>query len=158
MDSRLSSLPDWYRALSLTERVERLRAGETIGTGSIDCERSERRQRQWQAQPPFATGAGIEPRLAVDGITREEWARVLGEPPERLRDCGPAAPAWLETVVSAYAAPRPDRADSSLYVEREASDAGQLLPFAELAGPLVEAARTADRAARELLRNVEPSV
>jgi hypothetical protein len=80
---------DWYRALSLTERLGRPSGGaggETPppGPGGV-TDGARKRLARWKSQPPFATTSLFPDRLAGDGTTEDELLRLLSEPPEGLR-------------------------------------------------------------------------
>jgi type 2 lantibiotic biosynthesis protein LanM len=66
---------DWYRALSLSERLRLERPRER----AVDRGRGERRLARWQAQDPFADGEVFAQRLALDGLSRDGLAELLGE-------------------------------------------------------------------------------
>src|SRR6185369_3604485 len=89
----------WYHALTLKERGASLNAARQ---GSQDLQAHPatpgRRWQRWQEQPPFRTGAFLTQRLAMDGVTEEEWRRLLSEPADAIRDRFAVAPAWLTDV------------------------------------------------------------
>lgn len=146
MDSPSLRTPAWYRALALTERLASLRtAAHTASPSSVDNDLADRRRRRWQAQPPFEAGTYLAERLALDGMTEEQWRRLLGESAEALCDRCPAPPTWLETVTQAFA--RPISCQASPFPVSEGPEADRMLGFLEVARPLLDDAR--DRLSRE---------
>jgi hypothetical protein len=88
--------PSWYRALTLTERLESLRQDRPATRDvAVDAGRAERRLRRWRDQDPFATDGFFARRLAADAMNEDDLWRLLGEPIEAVRDRSPAPPHWL---------------------------------------------------------------
>ena len=65
----------WYRALTLEERLAALRAAPQ--PGSTPEPPPAARLQPWRAQPPFANPATWAARLAADGMTDAEFARLV---------------------------------------------------------------------------------
>ena len=70
--------PKWCHALTLTERIasprtirHRTRKVET------NADLAKRRMQRWQAQAPFTTGSYFAQRLAMDGISEEDFLYLL---------------------------------------------------------------------------------
>ncbi len=147
MDSPLFRTPAWYRALALVERLTSLRTADgPVSPGSADNKLAERRRQQWQAQPPFEASTHFAKRLAQDGMTEEEWLRILGESTEVVRDRCSATPPWLKTLARAFSRPT-SRQESSLPVPEEPMSEA-VLGFLEIVQPLIADAR--DRLTREI--------
>jgi type 2 lantibiotic biosynthesis protein LanM len=95
-----SQCPEWIRAADLQERA-RLRPVPPQGMES-DAELARFRLERWQAQNPFSNDSFLERRLALDGLTLEQFSQILGEPPELLRDRTGPPPAWLAELSAAF--------------------------------------------------------
>lgn len=89
----------WQRASNLMERLSELRRSET--KTAIDPELPAETLALWRAKPPFDQEPYFAERLALDGITPEEFTRVLGIPAEKLNGRA-AAPPWVARLASAY--------------------------------------------------------
>lgn len=106
-DSPLSS-PDWYRALSLSERVLLSHAGldlPALVEDSLQKKQAVRRLQEWREQRPFQQGTFFAERLAQDGLTEEELLSLLGTSPARLQEASLRAappPAWLTMLQEAF--------------------------------------------------------
>jgi type 2 lantibiotic biosynthesis protein LanM len=59
----------------------------------------------WRLQPPFTIGSYFAQRLAMDGISEEEFLSLLGEPIESVCDRFPIPPAWLTELLQAFSWP-----------------------------------------------------
>ncbi|HSG38436.1 MAG TPA: type 2 lanthipeptide synthetase LanM, partial [Thermoanaerobaculia bacterium] len=102
MDHSLFELPDWHKALTLTERSAR-------DLSTVDEALAERRLERWRGQEPFASDGFFARRLALDGLTESELRRLLGEPAESLAARGTAPLPWLATLTEAFTRPAPSR-------------------------------------------------
>ena len=105
--------PKWCHALTLTERIasprtirHRTRKVET------NADLAKRRMQRWQAQVPFTTGSYFAQRLAMDGISEEDFLYLLGEPIEALHDRFPTPPYWLAEFARAFSRPPVDDTSS----------------------------------------------
>src|SRR5256885_1189934 len=95
--------PAWLHAVTLTERLESLRAIQSLSDGvHVNTELAHRRLQRWRSQNPFTTDDPFAQRLAVDGLTEEEFLRLLGEPIEALHGRSPDLPSWLNELANAY--------------------------------------------------------
>lgn len=94
----------WYKATTLAERMAALRLDE-IPPPSATTEGWQ--LRQWKAQTPFATGAYLSQRLALNGLTEAAFHYLLNEPTATLRQRQTMPPAWLVTFHTAFAQPFP---------------------------------------------------
>lgn len=106
MNQKYFQADDWYRALSLTERIASLqRKKNRIPKVEIDKDLAQLRLERWRNQPCFKTDLQFDQRLAIDGITKEEFLFLLGEPIEVLKECFPETPVWLEQLEQTFSAP-----------------------------------------------------
>lgn len=87
----------WYNALTLTERLASRRAAQGIPVYvKLNTHLAARRRQHWRSQPPFATHSYFAQRLAMDGMSEDEFVYLLGEPIEAIRARFPAPPrGWL---------------------------------------------------------------
>lgn len=89
----------WQRASNLMDRLSELRRSET--RTPIEPELAAETLALWRAKPPFDQERYFSERLALDGITLEEFTRILGIPAEKLNGRA-AAPPWVARLASAY--------------------------------------------------------
>jgi type 2 lantibiotic biosynthesis protein LanM len=94
----------WRRAWSLTERLSRFRQIVNTGRIAIDRELAADTLALWRAGSPFDKDSYFAARLAIDGITEDEFTRLLGTPVEALGG-NDAAPAWVQMLARAYSGP-----------------------------------------------------
>ncbi|MEC4812015.1 MAG: type 2 lanthipeptide synthetase LanM family protein [Scytonema sp. PMC 1069.18] len=103
MDSHLQK-PTWYQAVSLTERITLLQ--KTPRRSSVDClsdnKLAEYRLQRWRSLSPFSTKFYFEHRLALDGITEDDFKLILSEPIEAVRDRFTVLPEWLVELNQAF--------------------------------------------------------
>jgi type 2 lantibiotic biosynthesis protein LanM len=95
----------WRRAWSLTERLSRFRQTEDKTQIPIDRDLAAETLALWRASSPFDKGSYFADRLAIDGITEDEFTRLLGTPVEALGG-NSTAPAWVQMLARAYSGPR----------------------------------------------------
>ena len=93
--------PEWYRATSLTERLELLRSDAGIDSNE---ELGERHMRLWRSQAPFSADDHFEQRLRADGVTEDEFRRLLAMSADTLQQQA-LRPTWLTDIAAAYAQP-----------------------------------------------------
>jgi type 2 lantibiotic biosynthesis protein LanM len=91
--------PDWYRALTLTERAV---ASRRTDQPAHDAQRAEHRLRQWRKQAPLDDDRYFAQRLAVDGIDEDELRHLLGEPIKAVRARVSPRPGWLQDLENAF--------------------------------------------------------
>lgn len=96
--------PAWQRACSLTERLSRFRQIKDKAQLPMDRELAAETLALWRASSPFDKGAYFASRLALEGITEDEFTQLLGIPAEALRG-DDLPPAWVQTLASAYYEP-----------------------------------------------------
>ena len=93
----------WYQAITLSERIaSKHPIKKQLHDRKIDAEIAERRMQRWKSQHPFSTDSYFAQRLAINGITEEEFLDLLGEPMEAVRDRYPSPPKWLTDITSAF--------------------------------------------------------
>jgi type 2 lantibiotic biosynthesis protein LanM len=104
----LTEEADWYRAATLRERPPHggmKRAAPTApGDRGGDADLARRRLARWREQAPFERDGHLASRLAADGLSREQFLALLGEPPQRLRERAGGSPPWLAELAAAFAA------------------------------------------------------
>ena len=75
---------DWYRALTLSERAfSLLREGPPV---EVDAQRAAEALDVWRAQTPFQKEELLRQRLAMDGLSLEDFTALLGESGDGLRE------------------------------------------------------------------------
>jgi type 2 lantibiotic biosynthesis protein LanM len=100
--------PEWYRALTLAERLALIHADVSQGpnarvrTGRVDRHLADRRIRRWRAQYPFDSDEVFAQRLAAAGATENEFLFLLGLPSKLLHKYVPDTPAWLLELEQAF--------------------------------------------------------
>jgi type 2 lantibiotic biosynthesis protein LanM len=133
----------WYQALLLGER---LTAGE-IPTLPFDRKSAARRLERWRSQAPFSSDGFFARRLALDGLSPDDLAVLLGEEAGSLRERQGAPPGWLLEIEEAFSSPQP--AEASSWREAILPDSTSSAAFLVLVEPLVQ------RACERLQRHVE---
>ncbi|MCI0398534.1 MAG: type 2 lantipeptide synthetase LanM family protein [Chloroflexi bacterium] len=103
MTRELFQDPTWYQATMLTERLATLPAGPNLADLPTDEQLAAQRWQQWRAQSPFSDDQYFERRLAIDGLSQEQFRHLLGESPAAIQARFPAPPAWLVQLSEAYA-------------------------------------------------------
>lgn len=108
MDPSLFKSPDWYKALTLTERAASLRRAHSSGSACDDA-LAERRLARWRGQEPFSQDGFFVRRLALDNLSESDLLSLLAEPPEALAAREEAPPSWLTALAEAFDHPAPER-------------------------------------------------
>ncbi len=140
----------WRRASTLTERLSELRRLRTKTQLPMDPELAAGALALWRSSSPLDQDSYFAQRLAMDGITEEEFTQILGTSFDRLDGSG-AAPPWVERLACAYASSvEPGEEKRENWGEiRDAPTAG----FLNLVEPLmVDARRTLQSSAMNLKR------
>lgn len=102
--------PDWYKALTLSERAAPpCRSPRALSSAVVDEALAERRLARWRGQEPFPADGFFARRLALDGLTESELRTLVGEPAEAIRERQTEAPAWLIALQEAFTRPSPER-------------------------------------------------
>jgi type 2 lantibiotic biosynthesis protein LanM len=100
--------PEWYRALTLAERVgPRPIVGPAVSSGAetVD-ERARARLRAWKEQRPFEHDSLFAQRLALDGLSEEDLLALLAEPADSLKARSAGVPSWLAALRHAFSEER----------------------------------------------------
>lgn len=96
----------WYTAITLSERIESLHAIQSTRPNiEINTEFSQQQMQRWKSQSPFTDDSYFAQRLAIDGITEDEFLYILGEPTSVVQDRFPKRPYWLTKIAEAFASP-----------------------------------------------------
>lgn len=96
----------WYHAITLIERIASLRVVQSTQLNvEVNAELAERRMQRWRTQLPFPADSYFSQRLAMDGITEDEWLYLLGEPIEAVHNRFPTPPTWLAELTQAFSNP-----------------------------------------------------
>nr|WP_298728639.1 type 2 lanthipeptide synthetase LanM family protein [uncultured Steroidobacter sp.] len=101
MNSAQMDTARWYQALNLSERAALPGCADTQ-TRDDRSERGRARLQRWQSQPQFAAADSLEARLQSDGLTLQDFERLLDEPAEALGQRVQTSPDWLEYIGTAY--------------------------------------------------------
>lgn len=140
---------DWYRAVTLAERIRSLRPShrraattspaEGGAAGEPDLDRARLLLDRWRSQNPFQAPARFKQRLARDRLTEADFIRLLGESADSVRARLTASPAWLEELAAAYSQPStPAPVETEVALPGQAPDLSGFLCAIE---PLIERAR-----------------
>lgn len=132
MDSSIFAQPDWYKALTLSERATALRRSPDRSP-IVDEALADRRLGRWQGQAPFSEDGFLARRLSQDGLTEEDLRLLLGEPAEAVAARESGLPAWLVLLEEAFTRPAPERFP-------EVPKASPSIAFLNLLRPLLDAA------------------
>lgn len=102
----------WYQAITLTERIASLPAVRNqMPNVEVNPDLAQSRMQRWRSQPPFTTGSYFAQRLAMDGITEDEFLSLLSEPIETVKQRFPGTPAWLLQLTQAFSNPAASNPD-----------------------------------------------
>src|SRR5262249_20227534 len=108
MRKRAFDAPDWYRALTLSERATFLRSvSDPVPHLSEPSEVIRHRRETWKSQSPFGTGDWLVRRLAQEGLDETSFGRLLGVPAEYLQSIAEKPPRWLAELEAAFSVPSP---------------------------------------------------
>ncbi len=138
----------------MIERLSEIRKPETNTKIAIDHELAAETLALWRAGSPFDMGPYFADRLAMDGISEDEFTRILGTPAEALRN-NATAPSWVEMLDRAYsrpAKPRETRRETWGEVGTH-PEAG----FLNLVEPLMTEARLQLQAKAEKIKQQHPA-
>ena len=132
---------DWYRGITLTERIASLSAVlNQMSNSEVNADLAQRRIQQWQSQSPFNSDSYFAQRLATDGITKAELFRLLGEPIESVKARFSKPPAWLIEFEQAFSPSEPTNIlrDTDSKLEPEQSSYGFLYAIEPLLSQALE--------------------
>lgn len=106
-------VPEWYRALSLRERVgtRSARPAEVNSTSHPLVEGGPARLQAWKIQKPFRRAPYFSRRLALDSLTERDLLALLAESAESLKSRIQAPPECLIVLRQAFTHPHPDSAE-----------------------------------------------
>ncbi|MCC5669529.1 type 2 lantipeptide synthetase LanM family protein [Nostoc sp. CHAB 5784] len=94
---------NWYRAITLTERIASLSVlANQIQNKQINADFAQNRMERWRDQDPFPKESYFAERLAMDGIDDEKFLSLLGEPIEAVQERFPETPTWLKQIAEAF--------------------------------------------------------
>ncbi len=94
--------PDWYKALTISERLVHLDGSLQHIPSSTAA--GHKHLVRWQQQPPFNARSDIfQARLASERITEAQLLSLLSEPVKDLYQRIPEMPEWLTTLLAIYA-------------------------------------------------------
>jgi type 2 lantibiotic biosynthesis protein LanM len=144
----------WRRASFLAERLSGFRRAEKNTQVAIDHELAAETLALWKASSPFDKDSYFADRLATEGISEDEFTRLLGTPVEAFDGDG-TVPQWVQMLSRAYSGPaEPLNDDRGNWVEvanyPEAA-------FLELVEPLMMDARLQLRARVEKIKLDHPA-
>ncbi|WP_414577939.1 type 2 lanthipeptide synthetase LanM family protein [Anabaena sp. CCY 9402-a] len=100
----------WLQALTLAERITLLNIlNSPTSQQQINPKTAQQRIQRWREQNSFMSDADWVQRLALDGITEEEFLQLLGEPIEAMcdrvacrEDSRLSSPAWVSEIEQAF--------------------------------------------------------
>jgi type 2 lantibiotic biosynthesis protein LanM len=103
----------WFHALTLSERIASLHTAKYLPNVKTNADLAQRRMQRWRdsytgtslTQLPFTTDNDFLHRLAMDGMSEEEFLYLLGEPIEAVKARCSKLPAWLIDLAQAYSRP-----------------------------------------------------
>jgi hypothetical protein len=81
----------WFRAMSLKERI--VANSEELG---YDSELGYKRFQRWKSASSFANSSLFVQKLVTEGITEEEFCRILGQ------SVAPIPLSWVEEIQQIY--------------------------------------------------------
>jgi type 2 lantibiotic biosynthesis protein LanM len=103
---------NWYRALTLAERIASLPHGQTTNPATTISDSARQRLARWKEQRPFNEGSYFSQRLEMAGLTEADLLYLLNEPVEDLKARVGITPDWLRTLLTVFNEPSPP--DASL--------------------------------------------
>ncbi|MDY7013365.1 MAG: type 2 lanthipeptide synthetase LanM family protein, partial [Cyanobacteriota bacterium] len=122
----------WYQALPLEERIQLL---GRIDEQEVDRARCDRKMQRWLSQNPFTNSTCYDKRLAVEGVTKQQFCDLLGESPESLARRCSHPPHWLSTLHRAFS--QSDFAKIAIAPVENLPDERVALGFLQLVKPLL---------------------
>lgn len=129
----------WYQALTLSERIASL---QTVQRQEVDREIESEDAiaylQRWRSQSPFNTGSYFAQRLAMDGLSENEFLFLLGEPIEALQSRCLDPPGWLLCLSEAF---KCLCCDLSAIFPFQAQPGQEILGFLDAIAPLISTGR-----------------
>lgn len=96
--------PEWYQALTLSERAELEPVGPGLSAAAdAHVARARSRLRAWKAEKGFADGPMFAQRLAMGSLQEGALLELLAEPAASLKARSPGVPQWLAALQDAFA-------------------------------------------------------
>ncbi len=143
------SNPSWYLALGLSERARLLSRDDHLSASDV----AHKRLARWKAQRPFASDEWLSRRLADDGLDLKSFEGALTLSAADLH-ARARRPEWLAGLEAAFAAGT--TAEITPKTFRFSTDDHSTSGLLNLAGPLLESARSRLRAALAPLEGRAP--
>ncbi|WP_257448052.1 type 2 lanthipeptide synthetase LanM family protein [Archangium lipolyticum] len=139
----------WFRAMTLSERRERLERVPDAGDGGVQQE-AARLLEKWREKEPFKSGAvPFEKRLEAEGLTEAELRYLLTESPPVLQRRFEGHVPWLSVFREAFSQP----VSSEPFPLPPNLQSQPVVGFLEAVRPLIERGRARVRAhVKELAR------
>jgi type 2 lantibiotic biosynthesis protein LanM len=126
----------WYQAITLTERIASLPVVRNqMPNVEVNADLAQSRMQCWQSQPPFTADFYFVQRLAMDGITEDEFLSLLGEPIETVKQRFTDTPTWLVQLTQAFF--NPAASNPELLPSPEAMQGQEADLFLYLIEPLI---------------------
>lgn len=136
---------EWYRALSLRERLASFRSCEMRPQAGEVCDAAAaERLREWRQQPPFDQNGYWAARLATGGIGADEFEHLVCERAVAVRARFSSVPEWLAELAAAFSSP--ERFNDEAFVLPEPLREKPVAGFLHLVEPLVRRGRGQVRA------------
>ncbi len=132
---------NWYKALTLNERVERLRGeGGAAPEGAVNPALAQKHLGRWRDLPPFADEKLFARRLEAYALTEEDFLRALGTPADYFYSRESTIPTWLDDLEQAFAAAPAQEvpSDAPTAPADEGRKPGQLEGFFKGLSPLIQ--------------------
>jgi type 2 lantibiotic biosynthesis protein LanM len=103
-DQAFWQAPEWYRALSLTERLwsQEAEQPEISSTPSGTVDKALSRLQAWKGQNPFDQEALYAQRLSLDSLSEQDLLSLLAEPTESIQARISVVPDWLAALRDAF--------------------------------------------------------
>lgn len=151
MNSTVIENAVWQRALTLTERISELRRVDKQTQLPFDPDLAAETLSLWRSNSFLDRESYFAQRLAMDGITEEEFKKILGIPAEHFNGQNASSP-WTEKLIGMYSSsPQPREIESEKWRQaRNSAVAG----FLNLVEPLLmDARRTLESRVVDLKQN-----
>ncbi|MCI0398875.1 MAG: type 2 lantipeptide synthetase LanM, partial [Chloroflexi bacterium] len=129
-------MPDWYRAMTLQERVASWASGGPQPAAGFDADLADYRWQRWLAQEPFGQDDYFGRRLALDGVTEEDFRYLLGEPASAIRSRFAEPPGWLVQLKEAFSAAKAE-SGRTVFAPPQQPAGQDMAGFLSLAEPLI---------------------
>src|SRR6266700_3831088 len=129
----------WYNTLTLTERISYF--PPTLHTSFTDEKAQQsalRRAKRWKEQSGFKDTQLFTERLLLDGLTEQDFVKLLSEPVEVLsqRCSSEPTPRWLQDLATALTT---QKTEHTFFATSETlSLSASIVPFQPLLTPGIE--------------------